>query len=432
MKFIDIANFNIKAGKGGDGAVSFRHELYVPNGGPNGGDGGDGGDVIFVGDEGKSSLLDLKIQKNYVAQDGLKGDIKNMHGKSASDLIINVPLGTLIINVKTGDIIADVVENNKHYLVAKGGKGGRGNARFATSRNKAPTIFEAGEPGQYFEIRAELKVLADVGFVGLPNAGKSTLLRAISNSKPEIGDYPFTTISPQLGVCRDKKGRTFTVADLPGLIEGASQGKGLGDEFLKHIERCRIICHVIDMSGNYATEDVFKNYQIIRQELINYNYKLENRLEIIVANKIDLEEAQINLLYFNEQIKDKKIIKISGLKKTGLDELLLAIGDALENIPTQALWNMQDENTNDNSPKIYTLESKKDDTVIENLGNGHWKISGEAIKKIYNKFPISTHDNLLVFNENMCRLGIYDQLRKRGAKNGDYVRIYDIELEWMG
>ncbi|KAF5305973.1 hypothetical protein FQR65_LT18630 [Abscondita terminalis] len=325
-----LAYFTIKSGKGGDGAVSFRRELYVPNGGPNGGDGGKGGDVIFVADEGKSSLLDLKLQKVYSAEEGHKGDIKNMHGKNGKDIYIRVPVGTVIYDEISNKLLADFTTEAQEEVLAIGGKGGRGNARFATSRNKAPTIFEAGDLGQTIQIKAELKVLADVGFVGLPNAGKSTLLRSISNSKPEVADYPFTTLNPQLGVTRDNNGRTFTVADLPGLIEGASLGKGLGHEFLRHIERCKVICHVIDMSGNYATEDVVNNYELIRKELITYNMHLEKRAEIIVANKIDLEEAQINLMYFKEKYKDKTIIEISGLKKQNLDELLSKIADTLE------------------------------------------------------------------------------------------------------
>ncbi|KAJ3615963.1 hypothetical protein Zmor_012161 [Zophobas morio] len=337
MKFVDTAKFTIKSGKGGDGAVSFRHELYVPNGGPNGGDGGDGGDIVFIADEGKSSLLDLKVRHNYDAENGFKGDIKNMHGKDGKDLIIKIPVGTVLFNAKTNEMLADFKDDNQEEILAKGGKGGRGNARFANSRNKAPTIFEAGDPGIEIEIRAELKVLADVGFVGLPNAGKSTLLRAISNSKPEVADYPFTTLTPQLGVCRDNNGRTFVAADLPGLIAGASVGKGLGHEFLRHIERCRVICHVIDMSGNYGTENVADNYNLIRKELVDYNLNLDGRPEIIVANKIDLDEAQINLEYFKEAFPGKLIIPISGLKKENIDELLRTICDSLETAPEVSL-----------------------------------------------------------------------------------------------
>ncbi|WP_339021522.1 GTPase ObgE [Spiroplasma endosymbiont of Atherix ibis] len=429
MKFVDLAHFNIKSGKGGDGAVSFRHELYVANGGPNGGDGGKGGDVIFIADEGKSSLLDLKLQKFYSAEDGHKGDIKNMHGKNGKDIYIKVPVGTIIYNVDTNELLHDFISDGQQEIVAFGGKCGRGNARFANSRNKAPTIFEAGDPGQEINIKAELKVLADVGFVGLPNAGKSTLLRNISNSKPQVEDYPFTTLNPQLGVSRDKQGRTFTVADLPGLIEGASLGKGLGHEFLRHIERCKIICHVIDMSGNYATEDVINNYELIRKELIEYNYNLEKREEIIVANKMDIDEAQINVLYFKENYKNKKIIEISGLNKINIDLLLLEIGSTLEKVKDIPLWEIKEEN--DQDYKVYTFESDLKDIQVKNLGNGRWKIDGEYVYKIYQKTPISTYDNLLLFNEKLKKLGVYNILREKGAQQGDIVKIFDIELEWM-
>lgn len=429
MKFVDIAHFNIKSGNGGNGAVSFRRELYVPNGGPNGGDGGNGGDIIFIADEGKSSLLDLKLQKFYAAQDGFKGDIKNMHGKNGKHTFIKVPVGTVLFNADNNKVLADFIAHNQFETIAKGGKGGKGNARFANSRNKAPTIFEAGDPGIELNIKAELKVLADVGFVGLPNAGKSTLLRSISNSRPEVADYPFTTINPQLGISSDKKGRTFTVADLPGLIEGASLGKGLGHEFLRHIERCRIICHVIDMSGNYGLEDVVKNYELIKKELRSYDFNLESKIEIIVANKIDLKEAEGNLISFKEKYKDKQIIEISGLKKINIDQMLLKIGENLQIIDNKphSYVNKDDES----EYMVYTFKDDINDIKIKNLGNNKWSVTGDEVLKIYQKFPISTNDNLLVFNDRLKKLGVYDMLRKYGAQKGDIVKIFELELEWM-
>ncbi|WP_031542953.1 GTPase ObgE [Mesoplasma photuris] len=431
MKFIDTAKFTIRAGKGGDGAVSFHHALFVPNGGPNGGDGGNGGDVIFEADGGKHSLLDLKLQKIYAGEDGYKGDIKDMHGAAGQEKVVRVPVGTLIIDIKTGDILADLDEDKKRVVVAKGGKGGKGNARFANSRNKAPTIFEAGELGQQFEVKAELKVLADVGFVGLPNAGKSTLLRAISNSKPEVADYAFTTLNPQLGVAKAPDGSTFVVADLPGLIEGASLGKGLGHQFLRHIERCRVICHVIDMSGNYGQEDVIKNYELIRKELKEYNLKLDDRPEIIVINKMDLDEAQLNMM--DERIinyfKDKKVIQVSGLHKDNTQELLLRIAKELETAKYVPLWEMDGEI--DLDVKLYTLEEPKEDIQIFNKGNGLWEVSGDTVFKLYHKLPIYTNDNLLLFNEKMKKLGVYEMLRAKGIQKGDTVKVFDYELEWM-
>ncbi|WP_026389738.1 GTPase ObgE [[Acholeplasma] multilocale] len=431
MKFIDTAKFTIRAGKGGDGAVSFHHALFVPNGGPNGGDGGNGGDVIFVADGGKHSLLDLKLQKVYAGEDGGKGDIKNMHGAAGDEKIVKVPVGTLIIDIDGDVILADLDEDGKRVVVARGGKGGKGNARFANSRNKAPTIFEAGEPGQTFNVKAELKVLADVGFVGLPNAGKSTLLRAISNSKPEVADYAFTTLNPQLGVAKARDGSTFTVADLPGLIEGASLGKGLGHQFLKHIERCRVICHVLDMSGNYGQQDVIKNYEMIRNELKEYNLKLDDRVEIIVANKMDLDEAQINMMDENiiNYFKDKNMIQVSGLNRDNTEELLTAIAKELETAKYIPLWEMDGEV--DTDVRIYTLEEEAEDIQIINRGNGRWEIAGDTVFKIYQKLPIWTSDNLLLFNEKIKNLGVYDQLRERGIGKGDIVKVFEYELEWM-
>jgi len=432
MKFIDTAKFKITAGKGGNGAVSFHTALFVPLGGPNGGDGGNGGNVVFIADSGKHSLLDLKLNKIFKAQDGEKGGIKNMHGAAGNDLVIKVPVGTLLIDQKTGEILADLTKHNEPVIVAHGGKGGKGNARFKNSRNKAPTIFEAGELGEAFEIVAELKVLADVGFVGLPNAGKSTLLRAISNSKPEVADYAFTTINPQLGVAKAKDGNTFVVADLPGLIEGASLGKGLGHQFLKHIERCRVICHVIDASGNYGTEDIIKNYEIIRKELVQYNLKLQNLPEIIIFNKIDLEEAQINLLDENilEYFADKQTVQISGLKKANVAELLLMISKTLQETVYQPLWE-QDGTDKTDEIKVYGFDQPELDIQITNKGNGHWEVTGESIFKIYQKFPLASHDNLLLFNEKLREIGLYEMLRSRGIKVGDVVKIYDYELEWI-
>ncbi|AEM68734.1 GTPase ObgE [Mycoplasma putrefaciens] len=431
MKFVDSAEFVIKAGKGGDGAVSFHHALFVPNGGPNGGDGGDGGSVYIQGDTGKHSLLDLKLQKKYQAEDGKKGDIKNMHGAKGEDKIIRVPVGTVLFNKNTGQILADINHEKKTVLIAKGGKGGRGNARFANSRNKAPTIFEAGEPGQEWQIKAELKVLADVGFIGKPNAGKSTLLRAVSNSKPEVADYPFTTLNPQLGVAKAKNGDTFIVADLPGLIKGASLGKGLGHQFLKHIERCRVICHVLDMSGNYGSEDVIENYQLVRDELTAYNLNLEKRPEIIVFNKMDLDEAQLNLMdqKILDYFKDKNTVQISGLKKKNIDQLLLEISKVLKTAKDAPLWELDEQDTDE--IVVYTFEEDKPDIQIFNKGNGRWEVSGETILKIYQKFPIWTDDNLLMFNERLKKTGLYKMLEERGIKKNDLVKIFDYELEWV-
>lgn len=372
MKFIDVATIKLFAGKGGDGAVAFHRELYVPKGGPSGGDGGNGGSIIFVGDEGMNTLLDLKYQREIKAVDGENGSIKNMHGKNAANKYIKVQLGTLIYNNKTNEIIGDITTHQQEIVLAKGGQGGRGNARFANSKNKAPTIFEAGDLGETLEIRCELKVLADVGLVGLPNAGKSTLLAKISKAKPQIADYPFTTLTPQLGVVQDQNHHSFVVADLPGLIAGAAAGKGLGHDFLRHIERCKLIVHVLDMSGNYGTEDVYQNYLNVKTELKKYNYKLELRPEIIVANKMDLDIAAKNLIKFKTQIPTAEIIEVSGLMNQNLSLLINHIGTVLTKIKdNKALWQLDEPVSTEEDYKVYKYTTPIEEEVeVVNLGNG--------------------------------------------------------------
>ncbi|WP_374697099.1 GTPase ObgE [Spiroplasma endosymbiont of Polydrusus formosus] len=434
MKFIDVATIKLFAGKGGDGAVAFHRELYVPKGGPSGGDGGNGGSIIFVGDEGINTLLDLKYQREIKAADGKNGIIKNMHGKNASNKYIRVPLGTLIYNNQTNEIIIDITNNQQKHVLVKGGQGGRGNARFANAKNKAPTIFEAGDLGETVEIRCELKVLADVGLVGLPNAGKSTLLAKISKAKPQIADYPFTTLTPHLGVVRDQNQYIFVVADLPGLIAGAAAGKGLGHDFLRNIERCKLIAHVLDMSGNYGTEDVYQNYLSVKTELKNYNYKLELRSEIIVANKMDIEMATENLVKFKSQMPAVKIIEVSGLMQQNLSLLVNEIGTILTKIKdNKALWQLDEPLVEAGDYKVYTYNNPLETEVeVVNLGNGVLKVSGDAVYKAYHKTPITTYDNLLLFNKKLQDLKVFEILRAKGAKAGDTVRIFDYELKWDG
>ncbi|QGS52405.1 Obg family GTPase CgtA [Spiroplasma tabanidicola] len=329
MRFIDTAKFNIRSGNGGKGAIGF--DIFY-KGKPDGGNGGNGGNIVFISDKNVSNLMDLKSKKIYIAENGTDGKKQNKNGKNGKDTIIYVPVGTSVFNEKN-ELLARFDINNQKIVIAKGGQGGRGN-RNLYDKNKVATMheFEYGKPGANFNIRIEIDVLADVGFVGLPNAGKSTMLRVISNSKPEIANYPFTTLKPHLGICVDKKNRTFTVADLPGLIKGANQGKGLGVEFLTYIEKCKIVCHIIDMSGNYGTENVVKNYEIIRHELKSYNLDLDKKPEIVVANKIDLELAKNNLDLFKKTYKNITIIETSGLMKNNIDNLLLRIGDFIDQL----------------------------------------------------------------------------------------------------
>ena len=320
--FVDLVQIKVSSGKGGDGTVAFRREKFVPMGGPSGGDGGKGGDVLFIGNEGLATLIDLQYHRVLKAEGGGNGRPKKMHGADGKDLLIEVPIGTTIYDDESGKVIGDITEHNQTVLVAKGGRGGRGNVKFTSSRNTAPEIAEKGEPGITKKVRCELKVPADVGLVGLPSVGKSTIISVLSNSRPKIADYHFTTLQPNLGLVRVEQDRSFVMADLPGLIEGASLGQGLGLQFLRHIERTRVILHVIDMSGSEG-RDPFEDYQVINNELASYKYDLLQRPQIIIANKMDLPEATEHLALFKEQLQeDVQIIHISAYTKDNLKELM--------------------------------------------------------------------------------------------------------------
>ncbi|WP_215825823.1 GTPase ObgE [Spiroplasma endosymbiont of 'Nebria riversi'] len=419
MKFIDKITIKVKAGKGGDGAVAFRRELYVPKGGPAGGDGGNGGNIIFIGDEGINTLLELNYQKEIKGVDGENGQHKNMHGKNTKNTYISVPLGTIIYDGLNKEEIGDVVTNKQEVIVANGGRGGKGNSRFANSRNRAPTIFTRGDLGDEKEITCELKLLADVGIVGMPNAGKSTLLGTISHAKPQIGDFPFTTLTPQLGVVKHQN-FSFVVADLPGLIAGASLGKGLGYEFLKHIERCQLLVHLIDIS----LPNAYDNYSVIQKELKDYNLQLENKQQIVVASKMDQIDASRNLELFSKQIK-QKVYSISAWTREGIESLVHIIHRQLQTI--KKIPELKQEM----APTIYGFTPTNEEVIVENLGNGHWKVIGASVHRIYHKFPLTTHDNLLLFNQKLRDLGVFKILVKKGIQKGDTIKIFDYELQWL-
>ncbi|MER2064368.1 MAG: GTPase ObgE, partial [Alkalibacterium sp.] len=323
--FLDQVKVNVKAGNGGDGMVAFRREKYVPDGGPAGGDGGQGGDVIFIVDEGLRTLMDFRYNRHFKAEHGENGMSKGMHGRGAKDLFVKVPPGTVVKDAVTGTMYADLTEHEQKAVIAKGGRGGRGNIRFASPRNPAPEIAENGEPGEEKEIELELKVLADVGLIGFPSVGKSTLLSVVSAARPKIGAYHFTTLVPNLGMVKTEDGRSFVLADMPGLIEGASQGVGLGIEFLRHIERTRVLLHVVDMSGVEGRDPV-EDYYTINQELEEYDLKLRERPQIVIANKMDMPDAEENLQAFRQKVgEDVQIFPISAVSRQGLKELLFAI-----------------------------------------------------------------------------------------------------------
>lgn len=423
MKFIDRVKIYVQAGTGGNGTVAFRREAHVPNGGPSGGDGGRGGSVIFVATNSLSTLLDLRYYREYKAQNGEKGHAKKMHGADADDLVIRVPVGTCVYDDDTGNIIADLTKDGQRAVIAKGGRGGRGNARFASSRNPAPKICENGEPGEKFNLRVELKLLADVGLVGFPSVGKSTLLSVVSKARPQIADYHFTTIVPNLGVVQVKDGRSFVMADLPGLIEGASQGKGLGHQFLRHIERCRVIVHIIDMSGSEG-RDPYEDYVTINKELGEYEYRLLERPQIIVANKMDGDEAEENLKKFKEKLGDQKVFPIIAPIHEGIDAVLYAVADALETAPD--FFNQEEEQES----VLYTYKEEEKPFTIHNKGNGVWEVTGKKVERLVQMASFTTDDGFQRFALQIRNMGIDDALREAGCEDGDTVRLYDFEFEF--
>ena len=423
MKFIDRVKIYVQAGTGGNGTVAFRREAHVPKGGPSGGDGGRGGSVIFVATNSLSTLLDLRYYREYKAQNGEKGHAKKMHGADADDLVIRVPVGTCVYDDDTGNIIADLTKDGQRAVIAKGGRGGRGNARFASSRNPAPKICENGEPGEKFNLRVELKLLADVGLVGFPSVGKSTLLSVVSKARPQIADYHFTTIVPNLGVVQVKDGRSFVMADLPGLIEGASQGKGLGHQFLRHIERCRVIVHIIDMSGSEG-RDPYEDYVTINKELSEYEYRLLERPQIIVANKMDGDEAEENLKKFQEKLGDQKVFPIIAPIHEGIDAVLYAVADALETAPD--FFNQEEEQES----VLYTYKEEEKTFTIHNKGNGVWEVTGKKVERLVQMASFTTDDGFQRFALQIRNMGIDDALREAGCEDGDTVRLYDFEFEF--
>lgn len=423
MKFIDRVKIYVQAGTGGNGTVAFRREAHVPKGGPSGGDGGRGGSVIFVATNSLSTLLDLRYYREYKAQNGEKGHAKKMHGADADDLVVRVPVGTCVYDDDTGNIIADLTKDGQRAVIAKGGRGGRGNARFASSRNPAPKICENGEPGEKFNLRVELKLLADVGLVGFPSVGKSTLLSVVSKARPQIADYHFTTIVPNLGVVQVKDGRSFVMADLPGLIEGASQGKGLGHQFLRHIERCRVIVHIIDMSGSEG-RDPYEDYVTINKELGEYEYRLLERPQIIVANKMDGDEAEENLKKFKEKLGDQKVFPIIAPIHEGIDAVLYAVADALETAPD--FFNQEEEQES----VLYTYKEEEKPFTIHNKGNGVWEVTGKKVERLVQMASFTTDDGFQRFALQIRNMGIDDALREAGCEDGDTVRLYDFEFEF--
>lgn len=427
--FVDHVKVYVKGGDGGDGMVGFRREKYVPLGGPAGGDGGNGGDVIFEVEEGLRTLMDFRYKRIFKADRGVHGGSKNMHGANADDLIIKVPPGTVVKNEETGEVIADLVEHGQKAVIARGGRGGRGNSRFATPANPAPELSEKGEPGFELNVELELKVLADVGLVGFPSVGKSTLLSVVSAAKPKIAPYHFTTIVPNLGMVGTEDHRSFAMADLPGLIEGAHEGVGLGHQFLRHIERTRVIVHVIDMSGMEG-RDPYEDYLTINEELKQYNLRLTERPQIIVANKMDMPDSEENLKAFKEKVgSDMKVFPISAISRQGLQELLFAVADMLEVAPEFPLEELMEEETE--TSVMYKYQAKQEDFTISRDDDGAFVLAGGSVERLFKMTDFSREDSIRRFSRQLRGMGIDDALRQRGAKDGDTVRLLKFEFEFI-
>ena len=419
--FIDEVIMEVEAGRGGDGCMAFLREKFVPMGGPNGGNGGKGADIIFKADEGLKTLVDLRYMKNVKGAPGLNGEGKNKNGSYAENKIIKVPVGTTVKDFDTNLVIADLTKHNEEVIVAYGGKGGRGNVTLATRSNPCPSFAERGEPGEIRKIKVELRMLADVGLVGMPSVGKSTLLSMITNANPKIAAYHFTTLSPNLGVVSTKDNK-FVMADLPGLIEGASVGSGLGHKFLKHVERTKIIAHVIDMSASEG-RDPYEDYQIIRKELESFSPKLLNKQEIIIANKMDIPSAKDNLVEFKKKV-NKDIYEISAINNQNLDTIINVLSELVKNTKEEILY---DEEVQEKHV-LYKFKKEKPFTIIKD-GND-FVIKGEQVEKIFKMINFNTEEAISRFAKKLRTMGVDEELEKMGVKEGDIIKILDYEFEY--
>lgn len=412
--FVDEVSVKLIAGKGGDGCTAFRREKYIAMGGPNGGNGGKGADIIFVADESLRTLIDLKMQKIIKGSKGNNGKGSDRNGANAENVYIKVPEGTVISNKDTGEVICDLVKNGQECIVAHGGRGGRGNKSFATHDNPAPKMSELGAPGEEVEIKCELKMLADVGLVGFPSVGKSTILSVISNATPKIAAYHFTTLSPNLGVVRVYDD-TFVMADLPGLIEGASEGLGLGFKFLRHTSRCKVIAHVLDMSRESARNPI-EDYEIIKNELKKYNEKMLNKPSVIIANKMDAEGAEENLKEFKKKYPNEVVIPISAATNQGLDKLMITLNNIIKNVP-------KEEESTEETFKSYTYEEEKPFEIAKE--NGIWVVKGKRVEELFQMTRFTEEESVLRFARILKKMGVEDKLESLGAQRGDEVKIMD-------
>ena len=421
--FTDYVRIHAEAGKGGNGAIAFRREKYVAAGGPDGGDGGKGGDVYFKVDKDANTLIEFRYKKKFKAENGENGEGGHRFGKSGEDLYIPVPIGTVVKDTTTNEVLADLSEPGQVALILKGGRGGKGNSHFATSTRQAPRFAQDGEPGEEKELTLELKLLADVGLIGFPNVGKSTFLSVVTSATPKIANYHFTTIEPNLGVVKSKYGDSFVIADIPGIIEGASEGIGLGIQFLRHIERTRLLLHFIDVSGLEGRNPV-EDYYKVNEELKKYSEKLSKRTQIIVANKID--SMQDSSLY--EELEkvakehNQKIFKISGVTGEGVEDLMNYVSKTLKTLPKENLIEIKEKE------KVYTLKDEADFTITKE--KGVYVVKGEKVDSIMRKVNIGDYESLFYLHRKLDEIGLNQALKKQGIKDGDIVKIGDYEMEW--
>ena len=421
--FTDYAKIYVSAGKGGDGAVAFRREKYVAAGGPDGGDGGKGGDVYFEVNPDSNTLIDFRYKKKFKAENGNNGEGGHKYGKSGEDLYIKVPLGTIVKKSDTGEVLADLSEENKKVLVLKGGRGGKGNSHFATATRQAPRFAQKGEEGEEGELILELKLLADVGLIGYPSVGKSTILSVVTSATPKIAEYHFTTLEPNLGVVKSEYGDSFVIADIPGLIEGASEGVGLGIQFLRHIERTRLLLHVVDVAGTEGRNPV-EDFYTINKELEKYSKKLATRKQIIVANKIDSmqDESLYNELENVAKENNMEIFKVSAATGQGMKELMIEVSKILKTLPKEDLVEEKE------AKKVYKLEEEQPFTIVKE--DDMYVVDGSAIRELMRKVNMEDNESLYYFQKNLDILGVNSALKKAGVKDGDTVKVYDYILEW--
>jgi len=425
--FIDKVELYVKAGKGGNGAIAFHREKFVDRGGPSGGDGGKGGSIYFVANSGLTTLIDFKYMHKIIGNDGENGQTEKCYGRGGEDVYVNVPVGTIVKEKETGRVLADFTKDGETIVIARGGKGGKGNVKFANSRNQTPKIAENGDDGEEYNVIIELKLLADVGLVGFPSVGKSTLLSVLTNAKPEIADYHFTTLKPNLGVVSIVDGYDFVIADLPGLIKGAHLGKGLGLDFLKHLERCRVILHVIDMSANDG-RDPYEDYLAIKEELKQYGMRLLERPMIIVANKMDVDGSELYLEDFKNRLEDDiEIFPISSFTREGLIPLIKRTYELVKTTPE---FPLVDISTIEEVTTFGLKDEKDSNEFTIRREKGVFIVEGENIERIYKKINISTDEGVMKLASILNKMGVEAALKKNGVKDGDTVRIVDFEFEY--